>query len=124
MGTDTTNHEISAALGEIHCFNAVLWHGLWIESPVYSLVRVIDQQWEKRILSVGIDVLRLSPVIVDKHMVKAANDEVDRSTGLDRHFMGNQLMMVPVDRIGIVGGVRWIRRREGGESIERRIRLP
>ena len=86
----------------MHCFNSVLRYGLWIEAPVYPLIRVVIQQGEKRIRGHRIDVGRLSFIIIDENVVKAANDEVDRSASLDRDLMRCELVMVAVNRIGVV----------------------
>jgi hypothetical protein len=45
MGTDSTDHEIGTRLRKMHYFNTVLREESRIQSPVYSVFRVVDQPW-------------------------------------------------------------------------------
>ena len=112
MWANTTDHQIRSGLRKVNRLNAVLGDCLGVQAAVYSVIRIIDQKREKGILRVGINVLGLHPIIVDEHMVKPSDDEIDRATGLNCHFMRSQLVMVPIDWIRIVGriqsiGVNW-----------------
>ena len=102
MRTDSAYHEKRAPLGKMYCFNTVLRYGLRIEAPVYPLIGVVNQQGKKWIRGHRIDVGRLSSIIIDEYLAKAANDEVDRSASLDRDLMRCELVMVAVNRIGVV----------------------
>src|SRR5262245_54056222 len=73
MGKDSANHQIRARFGEMHDFNTVAWLQTRIQSPVNSVIGIVDQRRPWRLCYRNsqrcVDVLRLSPIIVNVHLM-------------------------------------------------------
>jgi hypothetical protein len=112
MGKNSTDHEIPTRLGKMYYFNTILWYKTRIQSPVYSVIWVIDQRrsasrWEDSI--VHIDVIGFGTITINEDVVKTADDKVDRSTCPDDGLVGYQLVLVIGNRVKIREPIeRWI----------------
>src|SRR5215475_2432127 len=80
MGKDSADHQIRSRISKMHDFNAVAWLQARIQSPVYSVIGIVDERrprWLRYRNSQGcIDVLRLSPISVNINLVEPCDDEV------------------------------------------------
>jgi hypothetical protein len=106
---DSTYHEKGARSGKLHYFNTILRLLSRIESPVYSVRGVIDQETSYK--PGDIDVIGPNSIVINLNVVKPGNDKVDHSTCLDRDSVRYQLMPI-------------CRGRRGAEPVQRRVRLP
>src|SRR5687767_5702146 len=114
MRQDATDDEVAAGVGKVDDLDAVGRGEAWIETSVEPISGLVDQTRHRRRRRIEgwQDVDLFDPVVVDHHEMKARDDDVHGSAGLDVHFVGLYYMNVRG------------RRCRDLEPIERRVALP